>query len=135
MKLDKKKRLAASTLGVGLGRITFNVNRLDEIKEAITKQDIRDLFGNGAIMVKEIRGSRTAVKEKRRRRGQGSIRKKARNKKREYMIITRKLRAFIVELLKHESISKERYVQLRKEIRAHSFKSKSHLKERIKTLA
>src|SRR3990167_6861646 len=69
MKLDKKKNLAAKTLGVGRDRVIFNINRLDEIKEAITKQDIRDLFSNGAIAVRDIKG-RKAVKRRvsRRRR-------------------------------------------------------------------
>ena len=34
MNLGKKKILAAKTLGVGLGRIIFNNERLAEIKEA-----------------------------------------------------------------------------------------------------
>ena len=43
MKLEGKKDLVARTLGVGKGRIVFNVQRLEEIKQAITKQDIKDL--------------------------------------------------------------------------------------------
>ena len=47
MNLSKKKALAARTLNVGKARILFNVQRLGEIKEAITKQDIRDLHKEG----------------------------------------------------------------------------------------
>ena len=43
MNLQKKKELAARTLTIGKDRIMFNTSRLDEIKEAITKQDIKDL--------------------------------------------------------------------------------------------
>ena len=64
MNLNTKKRLAARTLKVGLGRIKFDIERLDEIKEAITKQDIKDLKESGAIKIKEISGRRTNVKRK-----------------------------------------------------------------------
>lgn len=130
MKLEKKKALASAALGVGKGRIAFNTARLNEIKEAITKQDIRDLFADGAIFVKEVTGRKTIVKRKTRRRA-GSIRKKVKNTKREYMNITRKLRRYIRELLMQEKITKDNYLKLRREIRARVYKSKAHLKERL----
>ncbi len=43
MNLRTKKELAAKALKVGKERIVFVEARLDEIKEAITKQDMRDL--------------------------------------------------------------------------------------------
>ena len=50
MNLSKKKKLAAKVFGVGKERIVFAKSRLNEIKEAITKQDIRDLKNDGAIL-------------------------------------------------------------------------------------
>jgi len=41
MKLDKKKRLAAAVLQCSEKRVVFNTERLSEIKEAITKYDIK----------------------------------------------------------------------------------------------
>ena len=41
MNLSKKKKLAAKTLGVGKGRLQFKQENLNEIKEAITRQDIK----------------------------------------------------------------------------------------------
>ena len=64
MQLNKKKELAARTLNVGIGRIFFNRERLEEIKEAITRQDIRDLVSVKAISVKEIKGRKKMLKEK-----------------------------------------------------------------------
>ena len=128
MKLDKKKQLAVKTLKVGKSRIIFNLTRLDEIKDAITKQDIRDLKQSGAIIIKEIKGTKKNVKRKTRRRA-GSIKKKVKKKKKNYMALTRKLRSFIFELKKHETISLEKYKDLRKKIRAKTFRSKAHLKE------
>ena len=39
MNLRKKKSLAARTLKVGKGRISFSQSRLDEIKEAIDRNN------------------------------------------------------------------------------------------------
>ena len=130
MQLNKKKELAARVLGIGKKRIIFNKEALDEIKEALTKQDIRDLVKSGSIFVKEIGGTKKQVKRNTRRRA-GSIKKKVNTRKRDYMTITRKLRAYISELRKHGTISSEEYWKLRKEIRAKNFKSKAHMKERI----
>ncbi len=130
MNLKKKKRLAANTLGVGKDRVVFNLLRLDEIKEAITKQDIRDLFASGAISLKEIKGSRRILKSKSRRRA-GSIKMKPKNSKRKYVVLTRALRRYIFELKGQGKISKEKYDEMRKEIKNHSYENKSHLKERL----
>ena len=133
MKLENKKFLVSKALGVGKARIVFNNQRLAEIKEAITKQDIRDLYASKAILVKEIKGRLAVVKRKTRRRA-GSIRKKAVDKKRIYIIITRKLRAYLAELKKKDKIKLETYYQLRREIKMHLFKSKLQFKDRMEAL-
>ena len=130
MKLDLKKKLAANALKVGIGRIQFNNNRLDEIKEAITKQDIRDLAADGAIKIKEISGRRKNVKRKTRRRI-GKIKVKVKKRKQEYVKITRKLRNYVSELKKQETIDNEKYRELRKKIKNREFKSKRNLKQGI----
>lgn len=133
MKLDKKKELAARTLGIGKARIIFNMSRLDEIKDAITKQDIRELVKSGAITLKEIKGSRAKKKKKTRRRA-GSIKKKVNTRKRDYMTVTRKLRAYLLEVRKRGSLSLENYRQLRKEVRLKQFKSLASMRERMKEM-
>lgn len=133
MKLDNKKEFAANVLGVGVGRIIFNSSRLAEIKEAMTRQDIKDLFIDGAIKIREITG-RKAIEKRKTRRRQGSIKQPAVDKKRKYMVIARKLRRYIAELRKVEKLNIEQFKKLRQEIKAHNFKDKAHLKERIKFL-
>jgi len=130
MKLEKKKAFAAKVLGVGQARIIFNNARLTEIKEAITRQDIRELVAQKAIMIREVLGRRKVVKKTSRRRA-GSVRKKALNKKREYIIITRKLRAYLAHLKIQGKLKQEDFEQLRREIRARAFKSLAQMKERI----
>jgi len=66
MNLSKKKELAKRTLKIGKSRIVFLESRLSEIKEAITKQDIRDLKREGAIIIKNIKGRRKVKKRKKR---------------------------------------------------------------------
>jgi len=134
MKLEKKKELASRALLVGKNRIAFNIHRLGEIKEAITKQDIKDLVADGAIIIKEIKGRKTIVKSLGRRRA-GSVKKKIKPGKRAYIIRTRKMRSFLAQLRRKEQLPEESYIKLRKEIRASIFKDVSHLKERIKELS
>jgi large subunit ribosomal protein L19e len=131
MNLGKKKELAARTLKVGKGRIMFIEARLNEIKEAITKQDIRDLSKDGAIMIKGIKGSKKKVKRTT-KKGPGKIKKKVKTRKQDYVIMTRKLRKYVAERKKQEDITREESLEIRKKIRNRFFRSQAHLKEYIK---
>jgi len=128
MNLTNKKELAAKVLKVGKNRIYFVEESLNEIKEAITRQDIKDLHQAGAIQIKEVSG-RLKVEKRKHRRRTGKIKKKVNKRKQEYVIITRKLRTFLKYLLKTGSVDKEKYREARKQIRARKFKSKRNLKE------
>ncbi|MEK6945748.1 MAG: 50S ribosomal protein L19e [Nanoarchaeota archaeon] len=131
MNLKKKKTLAAKTLGVGKERIVFLEPRLDEIKEAITKQDIRDLYKEGAIIIKTIKGRITKKKNKS-RRGYGKVKINVNKRKKNYVVLTRKFRGMVKDLLNKGIISKQDFVELRKKIKNKQFKSKSHFKEQLK---
>lgn len=130
MNLSKKKKLAVRTLNVGEKRIVFVTSRLDEIKEAITKQDIRDLQKSGAIKVRNVKGRKTVIKVK--KRSQGNVRKKINDRKRKYMINVRKQRKYISFLKSQGKISKEEYYELRKKIRNKHFSSLNQLKQFLK---
>ncbi len=133
MNLTKKKELAKKTLKVGKDRIMFVNARLDEIKEAITRQDIIDLKNQGAIIVKPIKGRKKGMKRKK-SRSKGNIRQHPKKRKRNYIMLVRKLRAYVSELKKQKAISNEEYRLLRKRIRNKDFKSKSSLSEYIKEM-
>jgi len=133
MNLSKKKELAKRTFGVGEDRIVFVESRLNDIKEAITKQDMRDLRQDKAIIIKEKKGRKKVIR-KRRRRSTGNIRKKINTRKRDYVILTRKLRKYVLEIKNQGKISKEEVNDIRKKIRNKAFRSKSHLKEHIEGL-
>jgi large subunit ribosomal protein L19e len=130
MNLRSKKQLAAKTFGVGKSRIAFVNERMEEIKEAITKQDMRNLQKDGAIIIKEIRGRATNV-NKGKRRGIGKVRLKVNTRKRDYVILTRKLRKVIAESKRNGSLKREEIKEIRKKIRNKLFKSKANLKEHL----
>ena len=108
MNLKKKKKLAIRTLNVGQKRIVFLKSRINEIKEAITKQDIRDLRDDGAIIVKKIKGKKKNIIKKK-KKTPGKIKKKVKRRKQDYVILTRKLRNYISVMNKQKKISKEDY--------------------------
>lgn len=133
MNLKNKKELAAKTLKVGKDRISFVKERSAEIKEAITKQDIRDLVTEGAIKVNPVKGRKTNTKRKN-KRGTGKVKVKVNKRKQEYVIITRKLRNYVKELYNQGKLSREEVKDIRKKIRNRAFKSKANLKLYIEKL-
>jgi large subunit ribosomal protein L19e len=128
--LRSKKQLAATTLGVGKGRIAFVNERIEEIKEAITKQDMRNLYKDGAIIIKEIKGRAKVIKKKTKRK-MGNVRKNVNTRKRDYVIMTRKLRRVLADKKKNGELGIKEIKELRKKIRNKMFKSKNHLKEQL----
>src|SRR3972149_971149 len=115
--LNKRKKLASRVLGVGKNKIWFDNERLAEIKEAITKQDIRDLFESGIIRIRENNGRRT-IERRTRRRGPGKIKRKIKAGKRKYVIMTRKLRGYVSDLRKIKKIDDKTYGEMRIKIKA-----------------
>lgn len=130
MNLSKKKELIARTFNVGRDRIVLNTERLQDLKDAITKQDMKDLLKDKAITVKEIKGRRKLKKRKTRRRV-GSRKKNIKDRKQEYMTLARKLRSYLFRLRKKNQIEREDYIKLRQEIKANSFRSLAQFKQRL----
>ena len=128
MNLEKRKQLAAKVLGVGKNKIRFDSTKLAEIKEAITKQDIRDFYAEGIITIKD-KGGRLVKERRKNRRGAGKVKMKVWNGKRNYIILVRKFRRYVKELKNQGKLNKEQYLGLRKRIKAKEFKDKAHLKE------
>ncbi|HLC37692.1 MAG TPA: 50S ribosomal protein L19e [Candidatus Nanoarchaeia archaeon] len=138
MDLKVQKRIAASVLDVSPKRIWFDTNRLDEIKESITKTDIRSLIRDKAIQKKQKRGISgfrskkiKIQKSKGRRKGEGSKKgtKGARlNPKQEWMIKVRLQRAFLRELKNKKMLTTQDYRSLFKKVKGGFFRSKRHIK-------
>ncbi|RZD32355.1 MAG: 50S ribosomal protein L19e [uncultured DHVE6 group euryarchaeote] len=79
MNLEMQKRLSSKVAKVGLARVKINPENVDQVKEAITKADIRDLIDNKVIEILPlVRNSkararlRAKAKKKGRQSGPGS---------------------------------------------------------------
>jgi large subunit ribosomal protein L19e len=142
MKLDKKKKLAADILGVGVNRVWVDPARSVDISSAITREDIRGLIKQGAIKAKpQIGISRgrlrvRALKRKVGRRGGPGTRKGASGartpKKANWIKTVRPLRLKLKELRKDGSLGPGEYRKLYLMVKGGSFKSKAHLVSHLK---
>ncbi len=138
MDLSLQRRLAREVLKVGKDRIWFDPERMDEIKEAITRQDIRTLVNRGAIKVlpkKGVSRARARVlhqkKRKGKRRGPGSRKgkKTARTpRKRAWINKVRALRKFLRSLKERGVVDTKTYRELYRKVSGGFFRNRSHLK-------
>ena len=70
--LRAQRRLAADVLDVGKNRVWFDPEQQDEIADAITRDDIRDLVEQGTIQAEDARGnSRGRARERNAKRSYG----------------------------------------------------------------
>ena len=137
MKLKTQKTLVAKILGCSNKRISFVSEHLSDIKEAITRQDLKGLIGQGIIRKKQKKGvSKVRArkyqiqKRKGKRRGHGSRKgkKTARlPKKHVWMSRIRVQRAFLKRLIEKEKISNKDYRALYIKSKGGFFRSKRHL--------
>jgi large subunit ribosomal protein L19e len=130
MNLDFQKRLAAKVAGVGLKRIKFNPEFINEIKDAMTREDIKALMAEGAITVLDKKGiSRARVKEKK-KRGPGSRKGKATarySRKDRWIDKIRALRFYLQLLRKEQVIDSKLFRKLYSMASGGYFHSKRHL--------
>jgi len=138
MQLKIQKRLAGQILKTSKKNIWLDQNRLEEIKESITKNDIKSLIKDKAIKGKNIIGisryrarARKAQKRKGRRSGSGSIKggKYARlSKKDRWINHIRVQRKFLQNLRDKGIINKSSYRPLYMKSKGGFFRSKRHIK-------
>ncbi len=138
MTLTVQKRLAASVMGCSKNRVWLDENRLDEIKEAITKADIRSLVSKGLIQEKPMkitsRGrarQKQIQKRKGRQKGHGSRkgRSTARLGRKEKWINTIRLQRMFLKMLRDKkAITPKIYKMLYMKSKGGFFRSKRHIK-------
>ena len=145
MRMDVKfqRRLAAEILKCGEERVWMDPNALEEIKEAVTRDDIRMLIKRGLIKKKQKKGtSRVRAnylkmqKEKGRRKGHGSRkgRKYARYPRKERWIKTiRPIRATLRDLRDSGMIDRRTYRKFYRWAKGGVYKSRNHLLMHLKT--
>ncbi len=138
MKLNNQKRLAAQILKCSKKRIRFDTDRLSDIKEAITKVDIKGLIKDKAIRKVAVRGSsrgrarnRLEQRRKGKQRGAGS-RKGSRGArlpaKREWINKVRSQRDLLKKLKEKKAIDDKIYREFYLKSKGGFFRSRRHIK-------
>jgi len=138
MKLDVHKRKSAHILKTSPKKVKFDTTALEEIKEAITKTDLRGLIRDGTISKVQDKGvsrGRARKLQTQRRKGlrKGSGRRKGSanardNRKEKWKARVRTQRAFIKELKLKELIEPKTYRLLYSRVKGGFFRSKRHIK-------
>ncbi len=136
--MNIQKRLSSQILKASQKRIKFDNERLADIKEAITKVDVRQLINEGAISRIQKKGvsrsrSRTIQKQKSKGRRKGAGSRKGREtsrlpSKKLWMNTIRSQREFIKELKNKNTISNQTYRELYRKSKGGFFRSIRHIK-------
>ena len=141
--LKKKRELVARMLNVGSNRVKFEPDKLDDIADSITRDDIRSLIKNDVIWTSKLKGtSRSRAKaklevKKKHGRGQGSKkgRKTARTGKKElYVKKIRTMRYHLKVLKDRNDVNREIYWSLYKKINGGQIRSLTRLRSTVKDL-
>ena len=138
MQLKVQKRLAAQVLNASENNIWLDPERIEEIKEAVTKGDIKSLIKDDAITSKKRRGisrfrtrKNKEQKRKGRQRGAGSIKggEHARlSKKESWMGRIRAQRELLQTLRDKKVIAPLSYRELYLKSKGGFFRSRRHIK-------
>ena len=138
MKLRVQKRLASSILKRSKKKIRIDTSKLEDVKEAITRFDIRSLVKDKTIKPKPVKGTSKVrsrklklQKSKGRRSGPGSRKGKSTArlpKKDAWMARIRKQRDFLKELKEKKHLDSASYRNLYNKAKGGFFRSKRHIK-------
>jgi|SRR3989344_2609958 len=136
--LRTQRRIAAQVLKVGAGKIWFDPDKLPEIREAITKSDIRSLIRFKTIRVKKIPEQSKArtrklklQKRKGNRQGQGSRKGRATARsprKKIWMLKIRAQRALLRNFKEKKLITNDDFKDFMAKAKGGFFRNKRHIK-------
>ncbi len=143
MRFDHQRRLAAAALGCGVNRVRITTDPAEQenIFDAITREQVRELIRRNVITMREERGvsrgrtrARLAQRAKGRRRGHGT-RKGSANarmpRKTQWIGLIRRLRAYLRELKAQGRIDVRTYRRFYRQAKGGMFKSKAHLTQQL----
>ena len=138
--LKTKRRLVARILGVGANRIKFDSEHLDDVADAITRDNIRSLLTANIIEVRPIKGTSKGrahhKKSQRRKRGtkQGS-KKGAKGtrigKKQVYVRKIKALRRRLKVSKGRKEITNQDYWKLYRQVGGNQVRNVAHLRTLI----
>lgn len=132
--------LASRVAGVGVGRIRFDPEKLDNITDAITRADIRGLMTANAIRVVPARGTShgraDAKRAQRKKRGTTAGSKRGRQgarvgKKENHVARVRALRRLLKIAKERKEISNAEFWRLYGRVGGNLVRNKAHLRSLI----
>jgi len=137
MMLKNQKKLASEVSGAGIDRVRLVPERVSEIKEAITREDIRALIKSGAIIISPSKGTskararaRHAQRKRGRQRGHGK-RKGAQNarmpSKLVWMRKIRLMRQTLQQLRSREKITQPTFKDMYRKAKGGFFRDRGHM--------
>lgn len=143
--LANQRRIAAALLKCGENRVWFDPERLSDIENAISREDLRGLITDGAVKAHQKKGVsrgrariRTAQRSYGHRKGAG--RRKgaagARNpSKRAWVQKIRAIRKALIALREAGTIDRHMYRLLYRKAAGGQFRSVAHMKAQMEILA
>ncbi|MFQ5951281.1 MAG: 50S ribosomal protein L19e [Candidatus Geothermarchaeales archaeon] len=129
--LRLKRKLAARVFGVGLHRVWFDPDSLDELEGVDTREDVRALEARGFIKVLAKKGQTRSTRGRKgpgRRKGKKTARMP---KKERWMQRVRAQRKLVRELRERDEITPSQYRHLYRLIGGGKFRSKARLREHV----
>ena len=138
--LRAKKRLVSRIAGVGIHRVKFDTDHLDDIADAITRDNIRSLITANTIRITKIVGTsrgraqfkRTQKKKRGTTQGSKKGRKGARIKRKDlHMIKVRALRYRLKVAKDRKEITNKEFWDLYKMINGNTIRNSAHLRSLI----
>lgn len=138
--LKTKRQLVSRILGVGLDRVKFDPTYLDDVADAITRDNIRSLITANVIEIKPIKGTSKGrahfKKAQRKKRGtKHGSRKGSRGarvgKKEVYVKRVRAMRHQLKVSKARKEIPNESYWNLYKQVNGNQVRNLAHLRSLI----
>lgn len=139
--LKSQRRMAAEIMDVGKGRVWIDPKQEEQIEEAITRQDIRNLIESGAIDKRDVKGTSKGrskknkkQKKKGQRKGHGSRKGKKtarKGRKEKWMETIRAIRKRLTEMRDEEEITQKEYRKLYDMAKGGFFRDTKHLENHV----
>jgi len=141
--LRAKKRLVSRITGVGIHRVKFDTDHLDDIADAITRDNIRSLITANTIKIKPIVGTsrgraqfkRTQKRKRGAKQGSKAGTKKARLPRKEvHMTKVRALRYRLKVAKDRKEVTNPEFWSLYKMIQGNTVRNSAHLRSLIEEI-
>ncbi|KFM14753.1 50S ribosomal protein L19e [Marine Group I thaumarchaeote SCGC AAA799-O18] len=141
--LRTKKLLVSRMYGVGLKRIKFDTDHLDDVADAITRENIRSLITANTIKIKQISGtSRGRARLKKIQKRKRSVKQGSRKgrkgakigRKEAYVIKVRSLRYRLKVAKDRKEITNKEFWFLYKKIGGNTIRNIAHLRTMIEEI-